>query len=323
MIIKDFNQGWGDDVPLRMCEKQILSRHLRTWYCDKIPRVLINSTWYSADFHASILAWLEQNEIREIGLVSMLDPPIPNSDWFSETGIPVRSIGYYRGSDEIDFWALIVDRELEIADLGCDADMIDTPFLCFNRKPHPHRVRLVNQLSTQPFCDRGIITLGNHQGPARGYRDDHDRAGSALAPNPGADQYGIPNDIMTLGPMSLWNRCFLNLVTETVFDVDAVWFASEKIYKPIMGMRPFLVYAPGGATAWLEHVGIESYVDDFQDISSLDLRDPNNLPGFVSILCQQPRNYLMHKYLSLIPKIQHNRRRFQFHVDRTWQRWSI
>jgi hypothetical protein len=99
-------------------------------------------------------------------------------------------------------------------------------------------------------------------------------------------------------------------VTETVFDVDKKYFVSEKIFKPILGQRPFLVYAAGGAEQWLTQQGFEPYLDDFCDVTDLDLRRDRNIVPFLSILCAQGSAYWKRKYLDLLPKIQYNLQRF-------------
>lgn len=119
---------------------------------------------------------------------------------------------------------------------------------------------------------------------------------------------------MSLGPLDIWNRCFLNVVTETVFDVDQEWFVSEKIYKPVIGLRPFLVYAPAGAESWLRHLGMQSYCDDFTDITDLDLRQPDHIPEFLDQLVRQGQDYWRRKYRLLMPKMLHNLSKFHEHV---------
>lgn len=132
--------------------------------------------------------------------------------------------------------------------------------------------------------------------------------------NAGIEQYGIPNDIMSLGPHEIWDRCFLNVVTETVFDVDQIGFVSEKIYKPVVGMRPFLVYAPNGARAWLDRTGIENFTQDFRDISDHDPADPDQMTLFLRDLCAQDQKYWKHKYANLISKLRYNFNKFQAYI---------
>jgi hypothetical protein len=136
-----------------------------------------------------------------------------------------------------------------------------------------------------------------------------------LAPAGDKKYHGIANDVGSLGDPTNWRRHFLNLVTETVYDIKKNHFVSEKIFKPILGHRPFLIYDPGGAETWLCQKGFQPYLDDFQDISNLDLRDPNNLAPFLKILCQQTPAYWQKKYIDLMPKIRYNLDRFNTFVE--------
>lgn len=314
MIVKEFNAGWGDNIELRRFETQILSSYLDSLYHDNTRSVIVNSTWYNQDYHAKVLEFLQHNQIDRVVVSACVDPPIPNRDWFNDVDVELRMVGYYPGPDEIDFWALTVDRYFAVPDTSmCDARNINTAFLCYNRKPHWHRKKFVEQLRQHDLLHHGVITLGSGSGQAELDVQQH-VVGSPIAPNPGPEQYGISNDIMSLGCHDIWQRCFLNVVTETVYDIDHVWFVSEKIYKPIVGSRPFLVYAPNGANRWLSHIGIDSYTKDFVDITDLDLADPVSLAPFLQVLAHQGTDYWQAKYRTLEPKILHNKHAFQQHV---------
>jgi hypothetical protein len=135
-----------------------------------------------------------------------------------------------------------------------------------------------------------------------------------LAPNSGPEHHGIANDIMSLGHSINWTRHFINIVTETQFDIKKTYFVSEKIYKPMLGSRPFLVYASDGAVAWLTERKFEPYVADFADITDLDLSLPHNIAPFLKILCGQPPTYWQAKYLALKDKIMYNKTHFTEYV---------
>ena len=135
-----------------------------------------------------------------------------------------------------------------------------------------------------------------------------------LAPNSGSEQHGIANDIMSLGHTSNWVRHLINIVTETQFDINQTHFVSEKIYKPIIGCRPFLVYASDGAVAWLTERKFEVYTNDFADITNLDLTIPNNIAPFLQTVCQQGPAYWQAKYVALRDKIMYNKTHFTEYV---------
>jgi hypothetical protein len=256
---------------------------------------------------------LRNEEFDQIILVSMLDASIAKPDWYQEFQRPVRAVGYYPGKDAIDFWALTVDKYFQKPTFDLlDFSNIDTAYMCLNRKPHWHRQRLYQQLVNLNIVDQGIVSMGGDNAPAQRTLL-LDAGESDLAPNAGPDQNGIANDIMSLGHPTNWRRCFLNVVTETQFDIAETYFVSEKIYKPIVGCRPFLVYA-NGADAWLTERGFEPYTKDFQDITNLDLSNPYNIAAFLTTLCEQEPGYWQSKCLALKDKIMYNSINFEKYV---------
>jgi hypothetical protein len=310
MIVKIFDRGWGPEFPLKKLEQQIVEQYLAH---NQNKIVLINSTWYSSDYHQQVITELRNLEFDKIVLISMLDAAIPSPEWYQEFDCPVHAIGYYPGPDAIDFWALVADQHFLLPEFDLhDHSKIDTAYMCLNRKPHWHRVQLYNQLVNLGIVDRGTVSLGGNNGPATRLLKC-DSGQNNLAPNAGTEQNGIANDIMSLGHPDNWQRHFFNVVTETQFDIKQTCFVSEKIYKPIIGCRPFLVYAIG-ADCWLTKRGFESYTKDFQDISDLDLSDPHNIPNFLFTLCQQDFQYWQAKYLALKDKIMYNKTHFTEYV---------
>jgi hypothetical protein len=310
MIIKTFDNGWSNSFLAKQFEQNIVDQYLKN---NVIRSVLINNTWYTNDYHQQVINQLQTLEFDQIILVSMLDASIASADWYQVFEKPVRTVGYYPGKDTIDFWALMIDQYFNYPKINLlDSTDIDTAYLCLNRKPHWHRRQLYTQLTNLDIVDQGIVSMGGDNSPAQ--RILHIDAGySDLAPNSGISQNGIANDIMSLGHPANWGRCFLNIVTETQFDIGATHFVSEKIYKPIVGCRPFLIYATG-ADAWLTERGFKTYTTDFQDISDLDLSNPYNTAEFLAILCKQDSKYWRAKYLALKDKIVYNKKHFAEYV---------
>ena len=326
MIDKDFNFGWGDVHTLRQFEQKVVFQYLDSWVKDDKHNIIVNSVWYGMDHHQVVKEYMESHPVDRVALVCFMDPAIVQASWFKEYDVEVRSIGYYRTPDEIDAWALIHDQFFKRPDSVGGAETIDTPFLCYNRKPHWHRKRFFNQLTQLNLVNRGVVSMGFDPGPdpqpavtplrhALMMVEPDEPVHPVIAPNMDPEVTGIVNDILTVGSMQVWNRCFLNIITETIFDVDAQWFVSEKIYKPVQGLRPFIVHAPNGAEDWLKHVGLEHFLDDFKDISDLDLRDPTNHSHFLLELANQPIGYYQDKYCKLENKILHNRAQFDRHIE--------
>ena len=311
MIIKTYDNGWGVNFPAKSFEQEIINNHLRY---TTARTVLINNTWYTVDYHQWVMNQLRSLDFDQIILVSMLDAAIAAPDWYQEFDKPVYTVGYYPGKNIIDFWALIIDKHFQVPDFELlDPCTIDTAYMCLNRKPHWHRQRLYNQLVDLNIVDQGIVSMGGNNSPAQRILSV-DQGQSNLAPNAGTDQNGIANDIMSLGHPANWTRCFLNVVTETQFDITSTYFVSEKIYKPIIGCRPFLVHAIGGNT-WLTDRGFESYTQDFTDITDLDLTNPVNTAEFLVTLCNQDIEYWQAKFVALKEKIMYNKTHFAKYVQ--------
>ena len=323
MIVKIFDNGWGPEYPAKQLENCLLQTWMQQLNLSAEKIVVINSVWYSGDYHQQqVLPFLQNNSVDRIVLIAMLDFAIPKPDWFTEYA-QVTAIGYYENSTFVDYWALFLDKEFQEPNLASllRVDCINHAYMCLNRKPHWHRRRLYQQLEFLQLLDQGLVSLGgDHAAAIKTLNEDVPVVN--LAPNSGADQNGIPNDISSLGTIENWQSCFLNIVTETVYGIDQHYFVSEKIYKPILGLRPFLVYDVNGGTKWLTDRGFEVYTTEFSDITDLDLADSNNIPEFLKILCVQPKSYWQHRFLSIKDKLLYNRCHFKNYVDKQRERLS-
>jgi hypothetical protein len=319
MIIQEFNNGWDKELPLKQFEQSIVDSLLRHIAIDPSRTVVINSVWYTDDYHQQVLNWLRNNPVDKIVLVAMLDQSIPQPSWYSEFNCEILTIGYYPGDHSVDFCALFVEHYCNPPDLTVllDSTQIDTAYMCLNRKPHWHRRKLYSSLKSRDVVKHGIVSMGGTNGQATQLLDV-DREHDNLAPNPGREHYGPPNDIVSLGHIKNWQRHLVNVVTETGYDINQSGFVSEKIYKPIVGCRPFLVYDPDGGTRWLRDRGFDPYVNDFTDITDLDLAIPDNLADFLVVLCEQPPQYWQAKYLALQEKILYNKHHFTDYVQHQW-----
>jgi len=315
MIIKTFDQGWGQQYPLKQYEQDIVNDLVRPFVVSSQKIVVINSVWYTTDMHEQVMTWLRNNPWDQIVLVAMLDAAIPYPDRYKEFDRPVTGIGYYPGTGQVDFCALFVGHFLQAPDhnILIDPATINTAYMCLNRKPHWHRQKLYSKLEALDLVKKGIVSMGGSGQAVQALAQDRDH--DSMAPNATRDHYGIPNDIVSLGHVDNWCRHLVNVVTETFYDINQTGFVSEKIYKPIVGCRPFLVYDPDGGTQWLTKRGFETYTCDFSDISDLDLSKPNNLPKFLAALCSQAPAYWQKKFVDLQEKILYNKNHFADYVQ--------
>jgi hypothetical protein len=314
MIIKEFNYGWGPEYPIVCKEQEIVHSYLAPIINDASRTVIINSTWYGHEQHARTMSWLENHDWDRLMLVAMLDAALISPEprmgrrGFNDLQRPVHAMGSFRGPHEIIFWALIVD-DYFTKETTVDVSLIDRPWISYNRKPHPHRRQLFRDLRRHGMLDSGVVSFGAHE-----HQDvvsvDDDVVGNNLAPNGDIKHYGLPNDICSLGNLNTWRRCFLNVVTETCFDVSANWFVSEKIFKPIVGLKPFVLVAEDGGVRWLQEHGFEHYCDDFRDITDVKVSDPYNVIMLLKALNEAGIAYWRKKTVELMDKMLYNQNQF-------------
>lgn len=317
MILKVYDIGWGPEWPMKKLEQQIVKNFLNEYYTNDSRTVIINSVWYTGDYHQQVLAELKELKPTHIFVIALLDPPNIKLEWFDEFDCEVLGVGYYPGPGYIDYCALFVDHFYQPVDQDVllNINKIDTAFMCLNRKPHPHRIRLFKGLENANLLDCGFVSMGGDNPRFL----DEDSEGQDIAPNGGRSQYGISNDIVSLGNINNWQRHFVNIVTETIWDIEPSNFISEKTFKPILGLRPFLIYAPNGGEACLKSRGFEHYLDDFKDITDADLRQPYNIPVFLTELCNQSSTYWKYKIVELKEKLLYNQHRFKEYARSEFQ----
>ena len=311
-------------------EAQIIAdKFLRHCATDPKRTLLISNLMFTDKSHAIVNRWCERNldKFDEIVLERFADPPVIWDHMFAQFNKPIYAFGYGSPKNFIDVWALIMHilAKWPQPEDVIRPELVDKTFLSYNRKPSTHRVWLHKAFQDSHCFEKGIFTLGSRHAKDRFFHIDNpecyyaedipDNHNYTTSPAEISGDWGIPNDVFTIGPLNIWNRCLFNIVTETIYDVTTWGFVSEKIFKPLIGCRPFVVYSPDGATSWLVQRGFEPYHRDFWDASDADPSDPQQLPKFVLDLGRQPQSYLASKLSYLREKLLYNRRNLELYID--------
>lgn len=248
---------------------------------------LLIPNWYSP---ADVIKHVQDVDADIIVLCSLSDPlGIQFADCFP--GKKVYQAGYTTQGLPVDFWAIAclqnfkqyTDAELEPVNPKL--------FLNYNRKPHPHRIALVDELERTGLIDLGYVTLEGRY-TLGDTIDDYVNSGALESVN----TYTAPNDIYSLGNMDVWRDHLINVVSETNAPTEPV-FLSEKIFKPIIGMRPFIINGSNEIQHWLKSAGF----DCFEDLFSCNI---------IQNLLQYKDKDLMAVYDSIRPRLLRNRHRF-------------
>jgi len=276
-------------------------------------RLVISETWVDIKSQGIPMAktWLESDPQHTVIFVSTFDPSIieMNKSFVTEmfnTNEQFR-ISYINCKD-ICFWLLAVGRyflNYSIADVTVRNFKYN--FLCYQRKFYSSRTYLYEKLQNKTT---GIITIGNMK-----FNDINSNIPDHRGLTEVRGELMISNDIWSLGNIEIWNSSFLNIVSETWQPLDAAYpFVSEKIFKPIIGLRPFICFGHPKTSELLKSLGFETFDEEFgyRPVESWD----TNADQIANIV----DNLDTAMFDDLMPKLIHNKNHFKSAVEAEWRK---
>ena len=321
----DLSHGFPEDWGTSKLEKEIVVKICNDGQFD----LVVNATWGFLECKHPVTNEISDKfritkdlvlnyGVRNVLFFNFVDPLYEQSTWYDVLGICKEKIGEYniktvgfvdtnkfKQDIHVNFWAIYNDSAFMKYD---EKDLIpgklESTYLCYNRKPTFHRTWLYEQFEKHGLLARGIFTLGNED-PAKVILINKDKKTLPFANKNIHGNLNIPNDTLSLGPLDAWNSSFLVIVTETDHNMNtAVPFLSEKIWKPLIGMRPFVCLGDKGTIKSLKEAGFETFNEFFGfDKDDLTVDDITNL-------VKRYKGDPAQDYESLGDKLIHNRKRF-------------
>lgn len=296
--------------------------------------LIINGTWLGPQFDNGLWNKIEKlisqgRKFDNIFWLGLIDPCtlLPEQIDFVDKNLCLNKsfkigVAYdneYQFSTHAIMW---VDefKKYSVADL-----LLKDPkyiYINYNRKPKPHRIELVNKLFENNLNSFGLISLGKNDSDynvSQGIVSDKhlvvDRAieYNFRYGNKNDNSWGgIPEDYFSLGKLDLWNNHFLNIVGETEFNPWDNLFVSEKTWKPIIGLRPYLINGQTKIYQYLRNNGFKTFEKYFnvelEDIPEYEVT--NSIVKVVKKLSTLNVDQIMTMYNDMIPDLLHNRERF-------------
>ncbi len=110
----------------------------------------------------------------------------------------------------------------------------------------------------------------------------------------------------------LWQNSFLHVVNETVF-FEPKLHLTEKVFKPIVVGRPFVLVAAPGNLAYLKNYGFktfEPWIDESYDQETDPVRRLDLISEQISKLCALSLSDLHRMHREMTPVLEHNRKHF-------------
>lgn len=255
--------------------------------------------------------WLNADIKNKIVLISLFDP----CPWeFSIEELDVSRVQHIT-CNEICFFVIAVNKLF----LNYTVEEV-TPkefthnFLCYQRKVFDYRKLLFDSLINK----KGIVTLGDREFTDIN-KDLPNHTGYKEIGGIGGDGIPIPNDIWSLGNLQLWNTSFLNIVSETPQNLNnSKVFLSEKTFKPIIGLRPFLHAGHPKSSTLLEQLGFVTFNEDFGYKPTDDYIE--NTRQIVEIIDKLEYTDKLQLFDKLLPKLLHNKNQLDVAALNEWQK---
>jgi hypothetical protein len=263
----------------------------------------ISGVWFSwDDMQPYINEFLNSDSKNKVIVFFNVDPGVKPA----ETNDRILVLG----PSDFWYWLHILAREFRHA--LCDLENVTYKALCYQRKPHLHRLHLYDCLSDLPDI---FITCGTR---------DYDTSMAHNVPDY-KEIYDVhipeeytnklpPHDIYSLGNQDIWNSSFLNIVSESFcwYDQSNPYtpFFSEKTIKPLVGKRPFLIYGINEkiSSDFLKKHGFETFEQEFCVGEHYNIDSQSNS---IRVCIQDlKKESIMGMYQDLKEKIDHNYHNF-------------
>ena len=315
------NSQWHQD------ERDVVAtiqRQIDTTY-PNVNNLLINTTWFGPQFDLTLFRSIDSFcNIDNLFFLATVDPVMLNADQLNEisnrTGAKqIFYLGNFDTQHQFTFIATLLPKYFQ---LYTEAELLLQQakwiFINYNRKPRQHRVDLTTKILDQGLDNYGIMTLGKND-PSYSKRldsislllgeDDYTIEG-----NWGQDdRFGIPHDIHTLGNIDYWQNHFLTVAGETEFLPWDNMFISEKTWKPIIGLRPFILNGQTKIYKYLRDNGFHTFNQYFNGIKLEDIPEYEVHDSIISVikyLATLDKTEILTMYNDMLPALIHNRNRF-------------
>lgn len=289
--------------------------------------LVVNLTWFwyrDENFVQQFLDWIDQHTVpnsTKIYFTAFIDnvEDFRRSTCFErvkDKGHDISFEGY--GEDWYTIFPNLLTR-YDVSQIQLNPKF-KYKYLSYNRKPWPHRKELVSSLCDNNLLDHGWVTFqsghfsavdnisGNTDGNLFHTRD---LVEYLQYPDPNLSR---PDDIKSLGNIDIWNNSYLVITTETSYDDP--WHMSEKTWKPLMGMRPYVLIGHPNLLKILKSLGMYTPGELFNE-PKLDKCEIPFIIEFIKGLCNRPNSHIYEMWCNQLPMLKHNRKRFEFLARRS------
>jgi len=198
-------------------------------------------------------------------------------------------------------------------------------FISFNNlytEKRSYRLAMIAHLIDRGLDKRGYISMSQHEilkkitgelfdNTSLLHRDDKKLIYKTMLPTPPKliidtdDHHGAlsANDDLDVLAQGLWH-----IVTETIY-YDEKQHLTEKVFKPIVAKRPFILVAAPGNLAYLKSYGFQTFdrwIDESYDQESDPVKRMAMIVAEIEKLCNLPQDQLDTMYSEMSEILDHN-----------------
>ena len=296
--------------------------------------VLLNLTWTGPQTQVQVDQLVAQNyHTDNLFVVATVDAAHPHvyQPWLDQIkATKVYFLGNFEGSHYFNFFAVVCADHFEkyaVEDLILRD--VQHAYVSYNRKPYSHRLEFVQSLVANRLLDRGVVTLGKNfpDQPDHGLymsigakSEDYVKYGHWYPEGTTSTPHDIPHDLFSLHDWSVWQHHFMHVVGTTAIYNNEPVFVNQINFKPLIGLRPFLINGQTSHYQFLRNAGFRTFNHYFPELDLEVAGGQGNdkltqaLTQAVQKLCDMSNSELLSMYNSMLPDLLHNRAR--------WYEWA-
>lgn len=306
---------------------QNITTQIKNTFKDDL-NLFINTTWFGPQFDngefSKFIKTVNFQKYDNLFLLASVDPVFLTKDQIEKIfKISGAKNLYLLGNFETDYCFTFISTLLPKYFKKYSNDEIIMKnckhlFVCYNRKPRKHRIELIEKMNQYKLLDLGLYTLGKTHSLYSGSLHSNLQNTLGEAPNEGnwgmdVEEFGIAHDIHTLGSLDIWQNHFINIISETEFNPWDNMFITEKTWKPILGLRPFIINGQPQIYKYLKKEGFKVFNHYWPTIdleNSTDITVHENICEIIKFLTKFSKKELMSMYNDMLPDLYYNQTRF-------------
>ena len=285
--------------------------------------LLINLTWFGPQFDNNnwqSLLYFESNNIQfdNLFFLAMVDPPPLNVIELQQVknivkALKVFYLGNFDSEYHFNFFAPVIAKKFkQYSDDQLLLNNVHYLYVNYNRKPKAHRVDFVKKLLSQDLLSLGTVTLGTDKTndlllTIGEKNEDYLEWGNSKNH---WSHFGVPHDMYSLHRIDIWKDTFLYINAATEFDPVNDLFCQQDTFKPMIGLRPFVINGVQRTYRWLRLNGFKTFNHYWPHIAIENGPVHDTIIELIKYLSSLGSENILAMYNDMLPDLIYNRNRF-------------